>query len=410
MPRIQLQSKYPGYEIIFETEESQLKTLSTTDVSRSSISINGYRYQAAEFIGQGNFYRVERYQFMGTKPSICKEFIIKTPLSKTLSALGIDIKTVRSRAETHYCYFRQAHPDFYTDILNDKQDPDGNPIIMESVLPGKSLASYLIQDQGFVKDNFIPMIYAIALELARLHKLGICHGDVNPGNFLLIQNADKSFSAIAIDFEESAKIGAKIIAPRLSGLSAYAPPEFKCTGKALTISEKRDIYAFGHMIKKLMGCLKLYANENHTLKTIAQWAENAQLKEETNRPDLTELAPITLLKEDLASYQKNLQDKEYSPLFIQFLALLQKYLNQHENEIVTDIGLLYDLIIIQALADIKYNSIFTPGLNSKPMEHMWEEIKATPSFAMIIEKYKFKLASDSSISPSSPSQITPRFQ
>ncbi|MCD6048150.1 MAG: serine/threonine protein kinase [Gammaproteobacteria bacterium] len=410
MPRIQLQSKYPGYEIVFEIEEIQSEIPNTADVSRASIIINEYLYQAAEFIGQGNFYRVERYQLTGAKPEACQELIAKVPLWKTLLALGIDIKTIRDRAENHYRYFRQAHPAFYTDILKDKKNPYGHYLIIESVLPGKSLAYYLKQDKGFVKSNFIPIIQAIALELTRLHKLGICHGDVNPGNFLLNQKPDKSFSAIAIDFEESAKIGTKVIVPTLSGLSAYAPPELKCPGEELIISEKRDIYAFGHMIKKLMSYLELCATENVTLNQIDQWAEKAQQREEKSRPSLAELAPVTLLKEDLASYQKSLQGSKQPRLVINFLTLIQEYLKQYENETEIDIALLYDLVIKLALINIRYDPTFSPHLTSKPSEHLWQKIKETPSFATIIKKYKFDLAQDSCNSPSSSPKITPRFQ
>lgn len=121
---------------------------------------------------------------------------------------------------------------------------------------GRSLEAHLVEGQPLEPDAAAAVTISLAQTLARIHRSGIVHKDVTPGNILLI--GEGSFTTVLIDFNiacgSTDQRPAFTHQSHIAGTLAYmAPEQFGRTGRP--VDSRSDLYALGATLYEMLcGC------------------------------------------------------------------------------------------------------------------------------------------------------------
>jgi serine/threonine-protein kinase len=156
-------------------------------------------------------------------------------------------------------------------ILDAGIDHENNVFYVMEYLEGTPLHQIIQQKHGMSFQESWPLIEKLASALSAIHKMGVLHLDLKPGNILMVDGEPK-----IIDF-------GVLIPPEpgtFRGTPGYIAPEVILGGKPTTQS---DIYSFGALLAFIWTGHKLYQGDSaentlaHQLKNISAVLNNKDL-------------------------------------------------------------------------------------------------------------------------------------
>jgi len=119
------------------------------------------------------------------------------------------------------------------------------------VAPGVSLEEYLVRPDGTLVERVL-MALAVAHAVAVLHKAGISHGDIHPGNLFVCRQADV-LAVHIIDLDNFRAPGPPL--PRMWGHPLYMAPEIRAAmkrGKAFAPDIPSDRFSLPVLLHEIL--------------------------------------------------------------------------------------------------------------------------------------------------------------
>ncbi|MFB2977817.1 GUN4 domain-containing protein [Microseira sp. BLCC-F43] len=190
---------------------------------RDGQELQGGRYRIERILGRGGFgitYKALHTEFN-------THVVIKTP-DPTLQSDPEYTSYVRKfrregRLLAQLCQ-RCRHPHIVW--VNDLFDEKGTPCLVMEFIPGENLF-HLVRNRGRLPEaEAVQYIRQVASALEVVHREGIVHRDVHPGNIMLRHTTGgNSVSAVLIDFGLAGEIVPISISSKLFGNEIFAPYE-----------------------------------------------------------------------------------------------------------------------------------------------------------------------------------------
>jgi serine/threonine protein kinase len=137
------------------------------------------------------------------------------------------------------------HPSVIS-VFDAGQEDDYNYIVMEYV-DGVTLQDYVVGDKSLTPNQVVDVIYQCAKGLDYVHRQGVIHRDIKPGNIMLSNDGEvkiMDFSIAHIDIGSTTQEGDVLGSPM------YMPPEQVTEEKRLV--EQSDIYSLGASMYALL--------------------------------------------------------------------------------------------------------------------------------------------------------------
>ncbi|HBE34787.1 MAG TPA: serine/threonine protein kinase [Cyanobacteria bacterium UBA11369] len=189
---------------------------------RDGHELQGGRYRIERILGRGGFgitYKALHTEFN-------THFVLKTP-DPTLQNDPQYTSYVRKfrregRLLAQLCQ-RCRHPHIVW--VNDLFDEGNTPCLVMEFIPGENLF-HLVRSRGKLPEaEAVQYIRQVASALDVVHREGIVHRDVHPGNIMLRSNGGNSVSAVLIDFGLAGEIVPISVSSKLFGNTTFAPYE-----------------------------------------------------------------------------------------------------------------------------------------------------------------------------------------
>lgn len=153
------------------------------------------------------------------------------------------------------------HPSLVGILESGFDEPSKLPYIVMEYVEGLTLAAQLEKSVRLEERQALIITAKIALALEHAHKRGIIHGDLNPGNIILLPIKSEERELKVIDFgiahiqnrEET-----KRDLPEVYGSPPYMSPE-QCLGQ--TLDERSDVYSLGCLLYHMVTGFMPYGND-----------------------------------------------------------------------------------------------------------------------------------------------------
>ena len=192
------------------------------------------KYEIKRRIGRGS---------MGVVYEAFDPFVQRTVAIKVAHSLeGQDPKVTQKVREAFlsevYSAGRMQHPSVVS-VYDAGQEDDYNYIVMEFV-DGVTLQDYVTGDKSLTPNEVVDVIFQCAKGLDYVHRQGVIHRDLKPGNIMLSHDGEvkiMDFSIAHID------IGMEQHDTYVLGSPMYMPPEQLSEEKRLVAQS--DIYSLG---------------------------------------------------------------------------------------------------------------------------------------------------------------------
>ncbi len=199
------------------------------------------KYEIKRRIGRGS---------MGVVYEAFDPFVQRTVAIKVAhSQEGQDAATTQKIREGFfaevYSAGRMHHPSVIS-VYDAGQEDDYNYIVMEYV-DGVTLQDYVIGDKTLTPNQIVDVIFQCAKGLDYVHRQGVIHRDIKPGNIMLSNEGEvkiMDFSIAHID------IGTETHEGDVLGSPMYMPPEQVSEEKRLVAQS--DIYSLGASMYALL--------------------------------------------------------------------------------------------------------------------------------------------------------------
>ncbi len=186
-----------------------------------------------------------------------------------------------------YSAGRMHHPAVVA-VYDAGQQDDWNYIVMEYV-DGVTLQQYVTGDRTLTTNQVIDVMYQCAKGLDYVHRQGVIHRDLKPGNIMLSTDGEvkiMDFSITHFDYGESAPTS-------VQGSPMYLPPEQLTPEKRLV--EQSDIYSLGAVMYALLARRPLF--KANSLESLIYQITNID-------PD-----PLNLIRPDLPQQVIDIAEK-----------------------------------------------------------------------------------------------------
>ncbi|HVR61431.1 MAG TPA: serine/threonine-protein kinase [Polyangia bacterium] len=143
------------------------------------------------------------------------------------------------------------------EVFDCAMHPSGSPYVVMEHLEGESVAERIKRLGPFSVQSAIVMAKQIANALAAVHRAGLAHRDLKPGNIFLVQRPGEAetLATKILDFGIVKAVSAETGMPRITktgivlGTPDYMSPE-QCRGDR-NINQRTDIYSLGCLIYAL---------------------------------------------------------------------------------------------------------------------------------------------------------------
>ncbi|OAJ32983.1 Protein kinase domain protein [Piscirickettsiaceae bacterium NZ-RLO1] len=193
-------------------------------------------YQSVGSLGEGRHGSVRRFE---SQTGLAK-FAVKRPLR-------IDVDDLESLWREK-CFFESAYPN--EEVLFTRTEGYDGRLVM-TLFPGNNFHETLQK----YPENAHEIVVAVALELQRIHNLGLQHGDIKFDN-VIIEKKSGVFNAKFIDFGFAYLTPGEAIttsevcpyfAPERTQLTDYQVSKYQVT-KIVEAEYGQDVYSFGYML------------------------------------------------------------------------------------------------------------------------------------------------------------------
>ncbi len=172
-------------------------------------------------------------------------------LEETLPENGTDDKAPKT----------VRHPSLVGILESGFDEPSKLPYIVMEYVEGLTLAAQLEKSVRLEERQALIITAKIALALDHAHKRGIIHGDLNPGNIILLPTKAEECELKIIDFgiaHIQNKEDGKRDLPEVYGSPPYMSPE-QCLGQNL--DERSDVYSLGCLLYHMVTGFMPYGND-----------------------------------------------------------------------------------------------------------------------------------------------------
>lgn len=242
--------------------------MSTTDRNRESLLPIGTLLQMGK-------YRIDRYLSSGgfgntyviTNLQFDEQFAMKEFFMKGINERDNDSTTVSVSNKDNHQQFEQQREKFKKEArrlrkldnphivhVHDLFDENGTTYYVMDLIEGQSVSSLMKQKKKPLPENkALDIVQQVLDALAVVHKEGIWHLDIKPGNIML----DKSNNAILIDFGASKQISTSEGYTSTSSAMCYTPgyaPSEQIDQNMERIGPWTDFYALGATLYNIVTC------------------------------------------------------------------------------------------------------------------------------------------------------------
>ncbi len=152
------------------------------------------------------------------------------------------------------------HPSLVCILDSGFDEPSKLPFIVMEYVDGLTLAAKLEKSVRLEERQALNITAKIAMALAHAHARGIIHGDLNPGNIILLPTGAEDCQLKVIDFgiaHIENKDDAKGNLPEVFGSPHYMSPE-QCLGQNL--DARSDVYSLGCLLYHMVTGFMPYGN------------------------------------------------------------------------------------------------------------------------------------------------------
>ena len=199
------------------------------------------KYEIKRRIGRGSMGVV----YEAFDPFVQRTVAIKVAHSQEGQEPSITQKVRESFFAEVYSAGRMHHPSVIG-VYDAGQEGDFNYIVMEYV-DGVTLQDYVVGDKNLTPNQVVDVIYQCAKGLDYVHRQGVIHRDLKPGNIMLSNEGEvkiMDFSIAHIDVGAGGQEGDVLGSPM------YMPPEQVSEEKRLVAQS--DIYSLGASMYALL--------------------------------------------------------------------------------------------------------------------------------------------------------------
>ncbi len=242
------------------------------------------RFEPVINIAKGKFGDVRRF-----KNDKEESIAVKSPVKDFVDLTADALKVLHNRMKRELEFNQIAYPDdkdrmslFKIFYQKDNKNIYSNRLILPFI-DGEEAHKFIYKLA--CEYQLAQVILQIALELNRIHELGIMHGDIFARN-ILINRVNNSFNVRIIDFGRSyfahELVGSNTLPSK--GIAWYAPELF---GHGPVVPNRnQDIYSFGHFLKKVLDKHGLQSQVLNSFPSIEKFYVAAQNIRPKERPAL----------------------------------------------------------------------------------------------------------------------------
>ncbi len=209
------------------------------------------KYEIKRRIGRGSMGVV----YEAFDPFVQRTVAIKVAHSQEDQDSAITQKAREGFFAEVYSAGRMHHPSVIS-VYDAGQEDDYNYIVMEYV-DGVTLQDYVVGDKSLTPNQVVDVIYQCAKGLDYVHRQGVIHRDLKPGNIMLSSDGEvkiMDFSIAHID------VGTGTHEGDVLGSPMYMPPEQVTEEKRLVAQS--DIYSLGASMYALLAKKAPYKASN----------------------------------------------------------------------------------------------------------------------------------------------------
>jgi len=209
------------------------------------------KYEIKRRIGRGSMGVV----YEAFDPFVQRTVAIKVAHSQEDQDPAITQKAREGFFAEVYSAGRMHHPSVIS-VYDAGQEDDYNYIVMEYV-DGVTLQDYVVGDKSLTPNQVVDVIYQCAKGLDYVHRQGVIHRDLKPGNIMLSSDGEvkiMDFSIAHID------VGTGTHEGDILGSPMYMPPEQVTEEKRLVAQS--DIYSLGASMYALLAKKAPYKASN----------------------------------------------------------------------------------------------------------------------------------------------------
>ena len=205
------------------------------------------RYEIGEVLGEGGFgiTYAGKNRRIGLRVTIkeffCREYMSRDALSS--SQVSLMDESFAPRLEKEKARFlKEARilSDFSSQPgivhVTDYFEANGTAYIVMSFLTGKTLLTCVEEEGPMDPDRLFSMVKPLLGSLEQVHRAGLLHRDISPGNIMLLEDG----TLCLIDFGAAFRYDSKEVSVALIAKQGYTPPE---QYSSMELTPASDLYA-----------------------------------------------------------------------------------------------------------------------------------------------------------------------
>ncbi len=206
------------------------------------------RYEVRQSLGKGGMGEVFLAYDRTTQQSVALKIVREeSRMPGDDEALRQELLLARSVSHPNVCRVHDLAPSPY------------GPMLVMEYITGQTLHTHIRRKKaqgGYTSDEFRRLAQEVASGVAAIHAQGLVHGDLKPGNVMVMTAPDGGCGkAVVVDFgfaKERARVSARRPgAPPDGGTPNYMSPERLRSGGA---SAEDDVYALGLTLLEMWTC------------------------------------------------------------------------------------------------------------------------------------------------------------
>ncbi|MCC7383878.1 MAG: protein kinase [Deltaproteobacteria bacterium] len=202
-------------------------------------------YRLHELIGSGTFSHVYR----ATHLHLNREYAVKVIREHYGSS-----EVVRRRLSLEAEALIGAHHPNLVEVFDFGVTEDSRPFLVMELLRGETLAQAILRGGPFPSDRALTVTRQIAQGLAALHRRGLVHRDLKPGNVILVSQGDHEVAKIVdlgiVRQMDRGELTQLTRVKDMLGTPAFMAPEQILSPS--TVGPEADLYALGAILFSML--------------------------------------------------------------------------------------------------------------------------------------------------------------